>query len=161
MIKIIKLCCSVLIIISLTSCIKIIGSDNEGEKKSNELLGYLESNNYEGLKNMFCEKIQSSKGFDEQVQLVLDFFEGEIISLDSIEILTNSGYSRENGNYTTFDIRPHITNIETNAEKIYEIWFSSWIVNTDYEDRVGISQLIIEDESGDECIIGDYYLVNP
>lgn len=147
----------VLVIFSLTGC-SLEGLTNpeiQGEKKSKELLQYLSENDAEGLKSMFCAITQSSDAFDKQRQEAIDFFEGEITS-DEPHILVNNGRAVDDGKTTRLDIAPHITGIETDASKTYEIIFSSYLINTEYEDKVGISELSIESDDGAKCVVGEY-----
>jgi len=135
-----------------------------GRETSEKLLGFLSDKDADGLKSMFCPIILSLDDIDEQIQGALDFFEGEIISYDSIWGLKGGGSNRlvrENREITRFDISPYLKNIETNAGRIYEIGYYSYVINSDYKNRIGVSEIFIRDEDGREFIIGDYYLVNP
>ena len=155
--------CLIFVIVGFTSCEKIISDNEEGNKRVKEIIGYLESNDAEGLKSLFCEKIQSSKDLDEQIQAALDFFEGEMISYDSKGILVNSGKASGYGNgrrYSYYHISPRVKYIQTTAEKVYEIGFNADIINVDQPDRIGISELRIKDEDDNKCVIGDFYLAN-
>ena len=148
----------VLIIVAFTiagcSIKGFISPDIEGEKKSKELLQYLSDDDAKGLKSMFCNKTKSSSKFDEQIQEVMGFFEGKITSKDP-DIQTSSGSLRE-GKTNLLNISPYITGIVTDAKKTYTIRFSSYLINSEYEDKVGISELSIKSDDGKECIVGEY-----
>ena len=148
-----------LFILLIVSCDD--NSNDVSKEKSNELLSYLENNNAEGIKSMFCEIIRSTGQLDEQIEVALEFFEGEIISYDDLIRTTNRSQSRERGIITLLSIRPYIKNVETTTDKVYEIWFNADIINVDNESRVGISELRIKDANNNECVIGDFYLVYP
>lgn len=136
----------------LTGC---QSSEIDGDRKSEELLQYLNDKDEKGLKSMFCNSTKSSTNFDNQIEEVMDFFEGEITTEDP-EIITSSGGSVRGGKTKKIHISPHITNVETDAGKSYDIKFYSYLVNTEYEDKVGISKLLIKSEDGKECVVGEY-----
>ena len=126
----------------------------EGEKKSKELLQYLNDDDAKGLKSMFCNKTKSSPELDKQIKEVMGFFEGKITSKDP-DIQTSSGSLRE-GKTNLLDIGPYIKDIVTDAGKTYTIRFSSYLINSEDEDKVGISVLTIKSDDGKECIVGEY-----
>ena len=136
-----------------------ISPRGEADKKIEELLGYLSNNDAVGIKSMFCEAINSVSFLDKQIKEALDFFEGKMISY--VDIGPNVGKKTERGKITKLNIFVSTTEISTTADRIYEIRFSSYLINDEYPDRIGISEITIVDENEKECVIGDFYLVNP
>lgn len=140
-----------------TGCsqVKSLSSDNEAEQKCAELLQYLSDDDKEGLKSMFCSITRSSQDLDEQIQVAMKFFEGKVSNHDPfIEI--NEGKSVRNGKITRFDIGPWITGIVTDEGKKYEIVFCSYLINSEDQEKIGLSELTIIAEDGEECKVGEY-----
>ena len=131
-----------------------ISSDTEGFKLSNELLGYLENDDAEGVKSMLCVITKSDTDTDNEIVIALEFFEGEVTSRD--RELTASEESVTNGEIEYLTVRPYIKNVKTDSNRTYNIKFYAQLVNIDNPDKVGISKIIITDEGGNECVIGEY-----
>ncbi|SCP97353.1 DUF5104 domain-containing protein [Anaerobium acetethylicum] len=144
-----------LFLLSACSLRKDIHSYQKIETECDEIVQYLSEDDTEGLKSMFCNMTRSSSEFDKQIQVAMDYFEGKVIEHDPFT-LKNDGSSVENGKITRLYSSPHLTGIVTDVGKTYEIKFYSYIINTDDEDKVGISKLTIKTDNGNECIIGEY-----
>ncbi|MCL2633694.1 MAG: DUF5104 domain-containing protein [Oscillospiraceae bacterium] len=99
----------IVLVIGFNGCSNYISVDNEGKKSSTKLLNYLNDRDFDGLKSMFCETIQSLDDFDEQIQNAFDFFEGSITSFYSIKGINHcsGGSKRYDGEYTDVHISPH------------------------------------------------------
>jgi len=138
----------------------IISSHIESEIIKEKIFDYLNTNDFYGIRNMFCEIVQSTEELDEQIQKVLEFFDGEIISYNKFSSTTNRSRSIRNGVVTELDIFTELREIKTNMGKTYEIWFSAYLINLGYASTIGLSELHIRDDTGEERKIGDYYLVN-
>jgi len=159
-IKYLLLCCVLFITTTFIGCGDDALPEDKCDKKIEELFGCLNAQDADGLKSMFCEIIKNTENFDEQIQKALDFLEGEVISYrDSGG--ASSGYSRRWWKTTEFHYSAYIQDIETSSGKIYVIRFYGKLINNSNEDTIGLSELYIKDEKGDECIVGDYYLINP
>ncbi|GHV49293.1 hypothetical protein FACS189499_10300 [Clostridia bacterium] len=149
-----------LVLFTLTGCFtgllgdNFIDSDIVGEKKCREVLRCFNENDNEGLKKMLCAQTSSIYDIDEQIQSAMDFFEGKIVSYKSINGISGGGEAVDNGKVTWLDIHPLIQNIKTDADKVYEIRFYSYLVYAKDKDYVGISKMLITDEKGDERVIG-------
>jgi hypothetical protein len=145
--------------------------DNKSKEFSLKLLSYISDKNENGLKSMFSVIIVAEQDFEKQVQGAFEFFEGEIIDCDSITgLIGSSGEKRQDGRIVDYNITPQIKNIQTDIGKTYSIRYCAYLIAIDYvvdgkiikmEDRLGISEIIIEDDDGNEFVIGDFYLVNP
>ena len=146
----------ILMIISLItvagSCDNFIDPDIEGKKQSEDLLKYLSDKDEDGLKSMFCEKTASSSSFDKQIKVAIDVVNGKVTS--SNILINSSERSVKDGKTTSLDISAHISEIETDVGKVYDIRFYSYLVNSEYEDKEGISMLTIKSDDGKECIVG-------
>ncbi len=134
-----------------------IDSDIEGEKLSLKLLQYLNENDSDSLKNMFCERTRNSPDFYQEIEDVLEFFEGEVTSHDSLVGKTSDSKSMDNGKITRLYIVPDITSVETDEGKTYEIWFHTYLVNADHPDLVGIMQIVVVSADGERISAGEFY----
>lgn len=139
-----------------TGCFKgsFINSDKIAKQQCEAVLEYLDNDDVEGLKSMFCNKTVSSLDLDEQIQDAMNVFEGKTISYQALTSI--GGRSYENGQITRLDITPSIINIVTDTDKEYEITFYSYLICVDDRDKEGISKISIKFENGQECIIGEY-----
>ena len=131
-----------------------INSDTEGNKMSEELLGYLENDDSEGIKSMLCDITKSSPDTDEEIMAALEFFDGKVTSRD--EEITSSEESITKGEIEYLTIGLYIKNIETDRNRTYKVKFYAQLVNTNNPDKIGVSRILIIDEEGVECIIGEY-----
>ena len=140
----------------MTGCSKFsfISSDTEGYEMSKDLLGYLENDDAEGIKSMLCDITKSSPDIDEEIVAALDFFDGKVTSRDREQI--GSEESVTNGQIEYLIFSSYIGSIETDKNKTYEIKFYAQVVNTENPNKEGISEIIITDKDGNECVIGAY-----
>ena len=121
---------------------------------SRDLIGYLENDDAEGIKSMLCDITKSSSDTEEEIEAALVFFDGKVTSRD--EELTGSEESVTNGQIEYLIFSSYIGSIETDKNKTYEIKFYAQVVNTENPNKEGISEIIITDEGGNECIIGAF-----
>jgi len=120
---------------------------------SEKVLKYLDTDDVEGLKSMFCEKtIAQTPDLDEQIEAAMDFYEGKTVSHGSI--LGTGGESVDNGVTTKLDMNPHITDIETDAGEKYHIKLYSYVIYTKDTTMEGISEIDIYAENNTVCVIG-------
>lgn len=135
-----------------TSCSakKLIYSDAIAKENCEEIMDYLSNNDEEELKKMFCKRTAEGGLFEIEIEKAMEFFQGEVISHDSLVGKTGGGHFAKNGKVMKLDIRPHISNIETDTDKTYDIRFYSYLIYEEDEDVVGISQLTITDIDTDE-----------
>ncbi len=136
----------------ITSCSvkKLIYSDVIAEENCEEIMDYLSNNDEEELKKMFCKRTAEGGLFEIEIEKAMEFFQGEVVSHDSLVGKTGGGHFAKNGKIMELDIRPHISNIETDADKTYDIRFYSYLIYEEDKDVVGISQLTITDMDTDE-----------
>lgn len=151
-----------LIIIAIQSGCSLVSNDSvmKARKSSNDVLAFLESKDTDKLRSLFCDKIHADYlELDEDIETAMMFFQGNILSHDNP--LYNESESIRNGEYVKYSVSPSIHEIKTDAGKTYHIIYYYTVVNTDYPESVGISEIMIKDENGETCKIGDYHLVNP
>ena len=138
----------------------LINMTDEQVETVDRLMGYFISKDNESLKSMFCEIIRTTGSIDEQIQSAFEFFDSEIVSYSGIQGGAINK-ATERGKIIRLAFSPTIRNIETNLGTSYEVKVYSYVVYDKYPNRIGISQITIVDENEKECVIGDFYLVNP
>ena len=144
----------ILIVPILHVCDKFINTDKLEKELCEDVLKYLENGDNEELKKMFCNKTLANENIDEQIQEAIDFFKGKIISYDLN--IGSCGESFKDGKREYLTLSPYIENIETDKNIKYKIRFYTYIVCAEDSDKVGLSKISVESDSGEECIIGEY-----
>jgi len=156
--KIIKSAAFVFLAVTIVltgSCGRNFIMTRDSKPMSEEVLKYLDTDDVEGLKSMFCEKtIALIPDLDEQIEAAMDFYKGKTVSYRGI--LGSEGESVENGITTKLDINPHITDIETDAGGKYHIKIYAYIIYTKDTTMEGISEIDIYTEDDTVCVIGKY-----
>lgn len=126
----------------------------------NEILRCLEEKDNEGLKKLFCPKIISgSSALNDEIDNAMKFFNGKVLS--HANPLFPSSEEIRDGEWVWYSYSPSIHKIKTDKNKIYDIKFYYIIACADEPERIGISKILITDENGEKCKIGDFYYVNP
>lgn len=142
------------IVPALHGCDKIINTDKVERETCEEILKYLENGDNESLKKMFCNKTLANENIDKQIQEAIDLFKGKIISYDIKSGACSESFREGKRDYLF--ISPSIKNIVTDKNNKYQIKFYTYIVCAEDSDKEGISEISIESDSGEECIIGEY-----
>ena len=125
----------------------------DSKPMSEKVLKYLDTDDVEGLKRMFCEKtIAQTPDLDEQIEAAMEFYEGKTVSHGNT--LGSEGESVDNGVTTKLDMDPHITDIKTDAGGRYNIRIYSYVIYTKDTTMEGISQIDIYAEDKTVCTIG-------
>ncbi len=127
--------------------------DAECDKLSEEILGYLENDDTGGIKSILCSITKSSPTIDKEIQVACDFFEGKAKSHDKVG--TSSQESDSNGQIEYLDVCPVIRNVETDEGKTYDIVIHAFLVHAEDKNKVGVYKIIIIDQEGAECVIGE------
>ena len=127
-----------------------LGEKSKAAKEIGEEVIALKSGDAEALKAMFCDELKNSDDFDEKIDDIMGFIDGEIVSYE------NDGGS--GGREADWEkIRPQLTKIETDSGKYYHIYMSVYIKNED-PGKLGMNMFQIntlgdEDENGDRMIM--------
>ena len=145
----------------LVGCNGVVMDVTKEKQQAEDVFNYLKDNDVEGLKSLFCDKIiESSEDLDDQIKEAMDFFGEKIVSYENISAGAGESFTRD-GKTVELSATPRIKGIITDTGEKYEVFFNTYIIYTDYEDRVGISQLTIKSDDGRKCVVGDFYKVNP
>ena len=146
-------------LVAFSSCTNV-NPDKASKEQFEQVLDYLNDDDTEGLKDMFCEKIKSSSeiDLDKQLDEVMEFFDGKVVLYDDF---TKPNIEKtEFGGPKEISIMPSAT-VKTDTGKSYEINFHAHIVYKEDEEKVGISEIVIQTDDKEKIIVGDYYIVNP
>lgn len=135
-----------------------INPDKASKETMNQVLNYLNNDDAEGLKGMFCEKIKVRDSLDDEINQAMEFFDGKIDSYD--DLTTPNTEVIEKGRQVEVEISPSI-NVTTTTGQTYDIIIYMFLVNVEDEEKVGISEINIKCSDGKEITIGNYYIVNP
>jgi hypothetical protein len=99
---------------------------------------------------MFCEYAREMPELDEQIQAIMDYYEGKMLSYrDFVDVSNerfyNNGRNREAGIFTKLSLDVHIYDIITDSGKRYQLEFCINVVSQDAEKSVGLDYVKIED----------------
>lgn len=155
----------VLVIYGFTGCIDDKSSvspppDEMARLQSIDIIKYFENKDIDGLKSMFCNKVQSEHNLDKEIEGAFEFIKGKIISYDEPDGTSGGGLIKD-GIRVELILRGKITNIKTDKGYVYRVTFSSYGIHESDPDRIGISQLSVFSQNDSRYIIGDYDTANP
>jgi hypothetical protein len=144
-----------LMIVFTSSCGRNLKPLTDFDQMCEEVLTYLDTDDVEGLKSMFCEKtIKETPDLDEQIEAAMEFYEGKTVSHGNI--LGVESDSVDNGVTTEHYIGPHITRIETDSGDKYDIVICSYLIYSKDTTKEGITEIDIYNEDKMKCTIGKY-----
>ncbi len=96
------------------------------------------------LKGLFCDSITEKSNIEQEIELFIDFIQGDVISYDE-----PAGYRQSKKStpeqITVEGISGNIENIKTNEGKTYRIAFYYYRVNKEQPEHMGISSIAIMD----------------
>lgn len=128
-----------------------INTTNIAKKQCDSVLEYLQNNDDEGLKGLFCEEVRNSSNIDSEIENVLELFDGKIISHDNYQI--SDGDEWEDGKLVQSHASPIIYNVLTDKKNIYTVSFFTF-TNNIVTERIGITVLEVKLINGEEQTIG-------
>ena len=121
---------------------------------SDMVLTYLSENNAEGIKELFCSRAKELPDIDEQIQGMLDYFDGKMVSYDK-KVVERTSYSKDDYVLTEISAYGQIGGIVTDTGKEYtELYVFYCAINVRQPDLVGIYKIVIEAADGTESKIG-------
>ena len=125
----------------------------DGKVMCTELIGYLENNDAEGIKNMLSEETMSSPVIDMEIAAAVELFDGKVTSPSDVEM-----FERRMGNYIEEETRYLVTSMDvrlkTDKDRSYVMELHAQFTSDEESDAVGVYLITIYDESGHTCIIG-------
>ena len=162
--KTIDLFLIIFFIISISGCVfnsdeRTISSIKDTARDVNErMLHAIEYKNADELKELFSEKlIKSDKNLDEEIAAAFDFFQGNIISKNAV--MFDEEGAMDDGVWTRYIVMPTNGNIKTDKGTEYTINSNHFVVYDSDPECVGLASILIIDNNGNKCRIGDLYLV--
>lgn len=152
--RMVRIISILLIVFTFWGCGPFINSEKIAKQQAEEIVKYLNEDDEEGLKSIFCYSSTQSQTLDKQIQEGMDFLDGKIVSYD-VSMVSNSSDS-EGGEIVEADFGAVVENIITDSNKEYDIRFHTCTVCKKDLLKQGISVIIIENKNGDKCTIGEY-----
>lgn len=138
----------------------------EGRKLSIDIVNALGDGDADELKDVMCEKVLEQSDIDEQINSAFEFFDGKAL-MGKVEGSKLNYDGKHDFKTKVSDdeiidghepvrtsIYAYCDNIETNADRIYELEFYAELFNDDEEEYEGVSQITIFDENGNKVVIG-------
>ena len=134
----------------LTGCISsnsdYITPDQQADNLTVQIFDCFLNNDSETLKNLFSLNVQESHDLDTEIQEAFDYIGGDIISYDEPDGTIQGKTRRAEEGITQMVLGGSIRNIETDTGKTYRISFTSYAINKDDEDDVGVISIGVIDE---------------
>ena len=117
------------------------------EKQAEELMQGIINKDKEAIKALFSNQMKQTLRFDKEVEGMLEFIEGEIISYDMPFGKIHGGRTELGKGYVEQRIGGEINNIKTDKGGNYTISFMSYYIYDENKDLVGINIISIFDEN--------------
>ena len=116
-----------------------------GQMKNETIMEALKAKDKEKLKKVLAKAMQNQENIDEEIDNLMNFIDGNIVSYDDIGIASpGRGSSDEKGLiYEVYD--GETENIVTDTGKKYELKYYMYYVNRNHKDHEGIFQIWLYD----------------
>jgi len=158
-----KICTFFLIaLLFLTSCsFNWIGATPSKTAKSQAaiILECINNGDVEKLKSLFCENIRSKHNLDVELAEAVEFVDGKIVSEGDWYGMMAGGETVSNGKLVKQNIHPGMENITTDSGAIYRIVFCTNLVYEEDNKNVGMTYIVIYDETNGYDENNDKYMV--
>ena len=130
-------------------------SQKISDEKSIEIVRCFDEKDVNGLKSLFCDKVQTTYNLDDEIQTAFDFYEGKSESYDLNYGGTAGGW--DDGECIDEHISPKIENLKTSAGNTYRIPYHEYVIYKENPKCVGITYIRIYNETTKEMVqIGEY-----
>ncbi len=130
-------------IFCLTACASVINElkdsiENEKHAKelSEEVVEYINNDDVEGMKELFCEYYQNNFELEEEIEEFFDSIDGKIISYE-FEYSGEIGSIRD-GKWTKQSSLIDLDNIKTDSDNEYHIFISEYLVYKEDKMKEGV-----------------------
>lgn len=116
-----------------------------GQKQNEIIMEALKARDKEKLKKVLAKAMQNQENIDEEIDNLINFIDGNIVSYDDIGLaLPGEGSSDEEGwIYRVYD--GETENIVTDTGKKYDLHYAIYYVNRNHQDYVGVIQIKLWD----------------
>lgn len=120
-----------------------------------QVLNCFKEKDKKALKALFCDVSKESDTLDDEIQIAMEFIDGEIESYNE-NIVGGEQTSYEDGKIRKQSLDAYMQKIETDSGCIYSIRTYAYTKNEDEPEKIGISKIQIKLEDGEEIVIGEY-----
>ena len=145
--KKILVCITILIgIVTLYGCgdPNYISPVKLGQKQNKVIMEALKAKDKEKLKKVLAKAMQNQENIDEEIDNLMNFIDGNIVSYDIGGVSSPSGETDEDGwVYRVYD--GETENIITDTGKKYELKYYMYYVNRNHKDYEGVTQVELYD----------------
>ena len=117
------------------------------EKQAEKLMQEIIKKDKEGIKSLFSKQMKQAQGFDKEIEGLLEFIDGEIISYDMPFGNMHGGTTKPGEGYVVQRISGEINNVKTDKGGNYTIGFMSYYIYDENEDLIGINTISVIDEN--------------
>lgn len=117
-------------------------------KMKSEIIACLDKNDSKGLKKLFSDNIKNNNGFDDELNKIMELYNGKCISDNAIR--TSISDTDDNGE--KHDSLYLDMNIKTDSDKSYDIYVNAYTFSSDPQQE-GIYSFTIKDKNGTEYTI--------
>lgn len=145
--KISALLLALIAVASFSSCFSKNASADASvlaEDTLRRFISYVQDGDKENIKGLFSKNARETvENFDEPVDDLIEFFEGEVLSFGS-EDLTNSNKKVHNGK-RSIELKSAIT-VNT-TKQTYYVSFNQFVINEIDQDKIGVEKFSIVKKS--------------
>ncbi len=145
-----------------TGCSKFdreVMSDNQEAKKVlDEVIGYLENGDAEGIKGMMTEStlINCKDNIDSQIENMVSMFSGKKVESYIVKSLGSEESYRE-GERTFYYISPEAKEIKLDTGEEYTLRVYCYVINKKNPQREGVAAITLKTNTNDdEIYIGEW-----
>ncbi|MCH5185107.1 MAG: DUF5104 domain-containing protein [Oscillospiraceae bacterium] len=116
--------------------------ERETFKYCETIVGAIKAGETEPIKELFCDEVQNSPGFDDKIKELIEFADGNIVYCDEPYIYTDDDSDKGDKNvyYTGLT-----ENIKTDTGKTYSIFLENCCKNKNSPNETGLIYLCIRD----------------
>ena len=116
-----------------------------GQMQNETIMEALKEKNKEKLKQGLAKALQNQENIDEEINNIINFIDGNIISYDDIGLASPGGGESDQEGLIFRKYSGWTRNIVTDTGKKYDLKFYNYYVNRNHEDYVGVIQVSIYD----------------
>ena len=127
--------------------------DSPAEEYAVKVMDCFINEDVEGLKKLFCEKVNHGTDLDEEITEAFEFIDGNIISYDD-DISCSSRVAYDEGKVSERYYGPFVGNITTDKNKVYTMNISLYTVYEKDDRYVGVDAIVVCNSDGDKIIVG-------
>lgn len=130
-----------------------IPPDEVARRQSETIINSVKAKDVKSIKEILCSNLQNRNGIEKEIKALCDFIDGNIISY---EVSRGGVSSKKAGDYgpKILTLTGDIHDVKTDKGKTYLIAFSSYHINIENDDLIGVVSLGILEKSAYDSING-------